>query len=122
MKEKLQEIINWLNSHYNQESENYSIFTGSKPGVVRYDEHTAISFWGCGAIICFRSLLYFVGEDDGNWYMVEGERENVGLQDRFSIAWANGFAKAMEDLVKYVEENGTAVNFAGTDVVCHYTL
>ena len=39
---KLNSVISWLNSNYNQDSENYCVFKGSKPEVLRYDEHTAI--------------------------------------------------------------------------------
>ena len=122
MKEKLEAIVSWLNNNYNQESENYNIFVGSKPGVIKYDEHTAISPWACGAIVCIGSLLYFVGEDDGNWLLIEGKEYGCGLQDRFSIGWAESFVEAMNKLVEYTKENGQPVYFSGTKVLCHYTL
>lgn len=123
MKDKLKAIVAWLNRNYNQDSENYSIFTGSKPGVIKYDENTAISPWGCGAIVCIGSLLYFIGEDDGNWFLVEGKEDYVyGVQDLFSIGWAEGFAEAMKALVEYTKENGHPVYFSGTNILCHYSL
>ena len=122
MKEKLEAIVSWLNNNYNQESENYNIFVGSKPGVIKYDEHTAISPWACGAIVCIGSLLYFVVEDDGNWLLIEGKEYGCGLQDRFSIGWAESFVEAMNKLVEYTKENGQPVYFSGTKVLCHYTL
>lgn len=122
MKEKLEAIVNWLNRNYNQESENYNIFVGSKPGVIKHDEHTAISPWGCGAIVCIGSILYFIGEDDGHWFLIEGKEHGCGLQDRFSIGWAESFVEAMNKLVEYTKENGQPVYFSGTKVLCNYTL
>ena len=87
IKEHLKNIVNWLNKNYNQTSENYSIFYGAKPEVVRYDEHTAISLWACGAIICIGSIIYFIGEDDGNWFFLESKGcdnyEYYGFRDSF---------------------------------------
>ena len=82
--EVINEIVSWLNDNYNQESENYDIFTGAKPEVIPYDEHIAISLWSCGAIVCINDLLYFIGEDDGNWY-VHSDEYHIALQSCFSI-------------------------------------
>ena len=120
-REQLQEIVDWLNRNYNQQTKNYDIFTGSKPGVIKYNDHIAISPWACGAIVCIYSILYFIEEDDGNWYMPEDEK-CYGCQTRFSIGWTDSFTTAMTELKKYVEEHGTPVYFSGTDVICNYTL
>ena len=117
MKDKLRNIVGWLDEQYNQHSENYDIFTGAKPGVVRYDEHTAISFWACGAIVCIGSILYFIKEDDGNWFLSDS-----ASQSSFSIGWAKSFSKALELLIEYTKENGKPVYYSGTDIVCHYSL
>ena len=130
MKSKLKAICSWLNANYNQDSENYSIFCGSKPGIIKYDEHTVISPWACGAIVCIYAQLYFIQEDDGNWFVNEeknneyAEYNGFGYQDGFSIAWAESFTNAMLELKKYVYENGTPVYFSGLSekIVCHYTL
>ena len=121
IKEYLKNIVNWLNKNYNQDSENYSIFSGAKSEVVRYDKHTAISLWACGAIICIGSILYFIEEDDGNWFLVE-ENNDYGLQSSFSIGWAKSFSDAMKRLEDYIKENGEPVYFSGTNTICHYTL
>lgn len=121
MEEKLNKIIDWLNENYNQESENYSIFNGAKPEVIKYDEHTAISLWACGAIVCIGSILYFIQEDDGNWFLTEGEY-STGLQSCFSIGWAESFTKALTDLVEYTKEHGKPVYYSGTDILCYYQL
>lgn len=120
--EKLNEIVNWLNEKYNQESDDYCVFIGAKREVIRYDEHTAISFWGCGAIVCIGSILYFIGDDDGNWYLIDAGHGVVGLQSHFSIGWADDFTNAMKILVDYTKENGKPIYFGGTDIFCHYTL
>lgn len=125
-KERLKNIVNWLNKNYNQDSENYSIFNGAKPDVVRYGEHTAISLWACGAIVCIGDIMYFIGEDDGNWFLSESIRndkyEDYGYQDNFSIGWAKSFYNAMKRLEDYIKENGKPVYFRGTNTICHYTL
>lgn len=121
LKEKLESIVYWLNENYNQDSENYSIFKGAKPEVVRYDEHTAISLWACGAIVCISSSLYFIEEDDGNWFIRDSEGD-YGLQSTFSIGWAEKFTEAIKRLENYINKNGKPVYFSGTNTICHYTL
>lgn len=125
-KEHLKNIVNWLNKNYNQDSKNYSIFNGAKPEVIRYDEHTAISLWACGAIVCIKSIMYFIGEDDGNWFLSEAKRsgkyEDYGYQDQFSIGWAKSFYNAMKKLEDYINKNGERVYYSGTNIICHYTL
>lgn len=125
-KEHLRNIVDWLNENYNQNSENYSIFNGAKPEVIRYDEHTAISLWSCGAIICINAIMYFIEEDDGNWFLLEAKRndkyEDYGYQNHFSIGWAESFSNAMKRLEDYIKENGEPVYFSRTNIICHYTL
>lgn len=125
-KEHLKNIVNWLNENYNQNSENYSIFNGAKPEVIRYNEHTAISLWACGAIVCIGAIMHFIAEDDGNWFLLEGRRngnyEDYGYQDSFSIGWAKSFYDAMKRLEDYINENGKPVYFSRTNIICHHTL
>ena len=123
-RDELKDIVNWLNENYNQDSENYSIFFGSKPGVIEINDHTAISLWACGAIVCIYDQLHFIQEDDGYWWFNEEEEKHGrwGYQDGFSIGWAESFSNAMNELKNYVWEHGTPVYFSGTDVVCHYRL
>lgn len=126
MKEILKAIVDWLNENYNQHSENYNIFFGSKPGIIEYDDHTAISPWACGAIVCIYDQLYFLGEDDGNWFISEDDARygNYGYQTGFSIAWAESFSNALIELKKYVWEHGKPIYFSGLSekIVCHYQL
>ena len=121
LKEKLESIVYWLNENYNQDSENYSIFNGAKPEVIRYNKEIAISLWACGAIVCIGSLLYFISEDDGNWFIRDSEEE-YGFQSTFSIGWAESFSEALKKLIEYTKENGKPVYFSGTNTICHYTL
>lgn len=123
IKEKLKEITNWLNENYNQESDKYSIIDGAKPEVVRYDEETAISLWACGAIICIGSLLYFISEDDGYWFINNSETD-YGVQSTFSIGWAESFNDALKKLIEYTKENGEPVYYEGIKekIICHYSL
>ncbi len=124
---KLKSIAHWLEQKFNQESEDYSIFEGAKPTVLKYDEHTAVSTWGCGAVVLMGSLLYFIGEDDGNWFVREEENDHYpdyGFQSHFSIGWAKGFREAIERLEEYAEKNGHPVYFSGLEekIICHYSL
>lgn len=128
-KTELESVVSWLNSYYNQESDDYSIFNGAKPGVVRYNDNIVISLWGCGAVVCIVDQLYFIGEDDGNWFLREGKDKNLprnlyGFETSFSIGWIESFTNALNALNKYVEENGTPVYYAGLTekIVCHYKL
>lgn len=121
MEDKLNEILDYLNDRFNQESDEYNLFEGPKPQVIRYDEHTAISTWACGAIVCINDLLYFLKEDDGYWFMHQDE-SCCGYQTTFSIGWATSFTNALSKLTEYVQKNGFPVYYSGTNVVCHYTL
>ena len=122
---EIQGILDYLNKNYNQQSPNYSIFCGAKPEAIRLADTTAVSFWGCGAIVCDGDQLYFIKEDDGYWYTSSNNNtvsRNDCTQTSFSIAWGRGFANAMNNLCEYVEKNGVPVYFSGTDIVCHYKL
>lgn len=123
---KLNSIIEYLNAKFNQESNEYNLFLGAKPQVIRYDDETAISIWACGAIVCIGDIIYFISEDDGNWYS-----NDYYFQSNFSIGWAKSFVEAMENLTKYVKENGKPIRYKlGTDSegnviegdVCNYKL
>lgn len=122
---EIQGILDYLNKNYNQNSPNYSIFCGAKPEVIRLDATTAVSFWGCGAIVCDGDQIYFIKEDDGYWF-TSSNNNTVSRKDctqtSFSIAWGRGFADAMTKLCEYVEKNGEPVYYSGTNIVCHYAL
>lgn len=92
----LDEIIDYLNDNYNQESENYDFFMGPKPVIVKYSDDIPISFWACGAIVCIDDILHFISEDDGNWF-----REDNPC---FSIAWTNSYISALINIKEYVND------------------
>ena len=125
IKNKLKEVVEYLNENYNQESENYCIVNGPKQEIIRYDPNTASSFWGCGAIVCIGDLIYFVSEDDGFWWTNEDTKHGqCATAGCFSIGWAESFANAMMRLKEYVEKNGTPVYYSGIPekIIAHYTL
>ena len=97
---KLKAIVSWMNVHYNQNSENYSIIHGAKPEVIRYDDNTAISTWSCGAIICIHAMLFFIMEDDGNWFLSscrdDSDEREYGYQTSFSIGWLSVYLSSMK--------------------------
>ena len=120
-KEKLEEVMDWLNDEYCQDSPKYRIIDGPKPEVIRYDEETAISLWACGAIVCIGDQIYFIEEDDGFWFTKDTEH-NYALQGSFCVGWLDSYTKALRCLNKYVKENGSPVYYSGTDRICHYEL
>lgn len=132
--EKLNSVVDFLNEKFNQESEEYSIFNGAKPQIICFDNETAISLWACGAIVCINSLVYFIQEDDGNWFApkyiqledVDSEfwrsRPCVGVQTHFSLGWGESFINAFKALDDYVKENGVPYYYSGTDIICGYEL
>lgn len=122
--EKLNTITAWLNENYSQDSENYNIFLGAKPEVIRLDGETAISFWACGAIVCIGSLLYFIIEDDGSWWIEQDEHtfHHYAYQTSFSIGWAESFSNAIRALNEYVKQNGKPIYYSGTETICCYSL
>lgn len=135
-KEKLKNIVSYMNERFNQDTDEYDFFMGSKPMVIRYDDETAISTWACGAVICIGSAMFFISEDDGFWYLHESVNTDridpdgtysdwavhYGSQDSISIAWVESLSNAMIELKKYVDENGYPVYFSGTTNICHHTL
>ena len=123
---KLNDIIQYLNKRFNQDTSEYSFIQGAKPQVIRYNKETAISTWACGAIVCIEDIIYFLSEDDGTWYC-----DDRGSQINFSIGWADSFINAFNSLNDYVKENGEPVRYnLGTDSegntiygdICHYKL
>lgn len=116
-KEKLNNVLSWLNEEYGQDSEKYSIFEGAKPEVIRFSDDIAVSLWACGAIVCIGSILYFFSEDDDYWYMKDN-----GSQGCFSIGWSESFINAMKSMKEYVDKNGEPVYYVGTGKICHYEL
>ena len=71
-------------------------------------------------------MMYFIVEDDGNWFLLEAKRsdkyEDYGYQDSFSIGWAKSFSDAMKRLEDYTKENVEPVYYSRTNTICHYTL
>lgn len=115
----LSSIVDYLNENYSQDSSNYCIFRGAKPEVIKYDEHTVISFWACGAVVCRGSILSFIYEDDGNWFIAEEASEQS-----FSVGWSSSFRDALQRIEDYVKENGKPVYFEGIEekVIAYYAI
>lgn len=120
-KEVLRNVVDYLNSHYNQDSEDYCIIRGARPDTFKCGEHVAVSLWACGAIVCIGDILYFIQEDDGYWFLEDNENPSQG---RFSIGWAESFTEAMTRFMDFVKENGEPVYFSGIEkkIVCHYRM
>ena len=127
-KKKLNEVERWLNENYSQQNENgYDIVEESweNPCIVRYDEHTAVAFWTCGAVVCIGSMLYFIEGDDGIW--VVNERKTKvgsvisGMLPGFTVMYAGKLSEALTMMEKYVRENGKYVG-ESERTIAHYTL
>ena len=127
-KKKLDEVARWLNENYSQQNElAFDLVVGSweKPCIVRYDEHTAVAFWACGAVVCIGSMLYFIEGDDGIW--VVNERKTKigtvisGMLPGFAVMYAGKLSEALTMMEKYVRENGKYVE-ESERTIAHYTL
>ena len=132
---KLKSVIDWLNKNYSQDNpENYNVFYGPREEVIRYDDETAISLWGCGAIVCIINQIYFISEDDGDWFMESHEEKLWGddddpckvyaYQTGFSVGWLDSFGDAMKRLSEYTKEHGEPVYYSGIEPkrICYYKL
>lgn len=93
----LDEVIDYLNDHYNQASEAYNLFLGVKPQIVEYNDSAVISFWACGAIVKINDVLHFVSEDDGNWFISK-------IGHSFHIGWSDSYIDAIQTLKNYTQK------------------
>ena len=93
----LNEVIDYLNDHYNQASEAYNLFLGVKPQIIEYNDSAIISFWACGAIVKINHVLHFISEDDGNWFI-----SKIGHQ--FDINWSDSYIDALQTLKNYIQK------------------
>ena len=111
----LDEVVEYLNDNFNQQSGKWNIDSGAeKNGVIRYNDNVAISFWGCGAIVCVNDTMYFISEDDANWF--------ISTSDTLSTGWIESFAGALTRLQDYLKVNGTPIYYNGTNEIYSYTL
>lgn len=127
-KKKLNEVAKWLNENYSQQNElNFDTVVESweKPYIVRYDEHTAVAFWSCGAVVCIGSMLYFIWGDDGIWVVNKMETKAgtviAGMLSGFTVMLAGKLSEALTMMEKYVRENGRYVEETER-TIAHYTL
>ena len=127
-KKKINEVAKWLNENYSQENElNYYTVEESweNPCIVRYDEHTAVAFWSCGAVVCIESMLYFIWGDDGIWVVNKMETKAgtviAGMLSGFTVMLAGKLSEALTMMEKYVRENGRYVEETER-TIAHYTL
>ena len=127
-KKKLNEVERWLNENYSQQNElgyDTVVRAWKNPCIVRYDEHTAVAFWTCGAVVCIGSMLYFIEGDDGIW--VVNERKTKvgsvisGMLPGFTVMYAGKLSEALTMMEKYVRENGRYVE-ESERTIAHYTL
>ena len=127
-KKKLNEVERWLNENYSQQNENgYDLVEESweNPCIVRYDEHTAVAFWTCGAVVCIGGMLYFIEGDDGIWVVNERKTKIgtviAGMLPGFTVMLAGKLSEALTMMEKYVRENGKYVE-ESERTIAHYTL
>ena len=127
-KKKLNEVERWLNENYSQQNElGYDFVEESweNPCIVRYDEHTAVAFWTCGAVVCIGDMLYFIEGDDGVW-VVNEKKTKVGtvipgMLSGFTVMLAGKLSETLTMMEKYVRENGKYVE-ESERTIAHYTL
>jgi len=92
----LDNIVEYLNENFSQDSEHYEWLEDPNSPIIPYGS-SLISLWACGAVVCIGHLLYFITEDDGSWFIDETEND-CGVQNSFSIAWADSFTTAIQKL------------------------
>lgn len=125
---KLDEVAKWLNDNYSQQNElNFYTVEESwqNPCILRYDEHTAVALWSCGAVVCIGSMLYFIWGDDGIW-VVNKMKTKVGtvipgMLSGFTVMLAGKLSEALTMMEKYVRDNGRYVEETER-TMAHYTL
>ena len=127
-KKKLDEVAKWLNENYSQQNESgfdTVVKSWQNPCIVRYDEHTAVAFWSCGAVVCIESMLYFIWGDDGIWVVNKMETKAgtviAGMLSGFTVMLAGKLSEALTMMEKYVRENGRYVEETER-TIAHYTL
>ncbi len=127
-KKKLDEVAKWLNENYSQQNESgfdTVVRSWQNPCIVRYDEHTAVAFWSCGAVVCIESMLYFIWGDDGIWVVNKMETKAgtviAGMLSGFTVMLAGKLSEALTMMEKYVRENGRYVEETER-TIAHYTL
>ena len=127
-KKKLDEVARWLNENYSQQNElafDIVVSSWKNPCIVRYDEHTAVAFWTCGAVVCIGGMLYFIEGDNGIWVVNERKTEIgtviSGMLPGFTVMLAGKLSEALTMMEKYVMENGKYVE-ESERTIAHYTL
>lgn len=96
----LNQVINYLKDIYDIDKNYRAYGTRCKIGkVIKFQNNVFISHWACGAIVCIDEVLYFIMEDDGNWYV----KKDYSLGS-FSSYWLDSFIKALNLLNDYIKK------------------
>lgn len=110
IKSLLNKVTDYLNKNYYQSSENYEkIICTDKTNVFTLcDNKCIVSTWTCGAIVSIEKQIFFISEDDGNWFTLNLKRDNsyeyAGCKGGGTSALhLNSIARAMKDLSNYIE-------------------
>lgn len=121
--QKLNEIVDYMSSEY----DDYNL--KSLTEVIRYEDKIAISVWACGAIVYIDGSIYYITEDDGDWWVEVALNEDIPhrkiygyMSPETCIGWAKDIANAYIRLVDYIEAHGKPVYYVGIDEICYYKL
>lgn len=128
IKQILLDLAQYLNDNYGSDGE-------PRPkDVTVYPHADKVVFicWECGAIVYIDGGIYYIGEDDGYWFVEDDilqdgdySREVFGYETSgTSIYYAIEIGQAFIKLGKYVEDNGRPEYLVGFEppLISHYIL
>lgn len=108
IKSLLNSVADYLNENYHQNSENYkNLICKDKTNVFTlFDNKCIVSTWLCGAIVCIETRVFYIGEDDGYWFVKNLKDYNgyeyIGCRTGGSaLGNATATARALIDLFNY---------------------
>lgn len=73
-----------------------------------------IFFWDCGGLALIDTFIYTFDEDDGYWFVSDNHF--------MSSSWIPQIMKCLNEVQKYLENNGKPYYYPDTNVLCGYTL
>lgn len=109
IKQILINVAQYLNDNYNKlHPEDVVVYS--------YTDKVVFTCWSCGAIVYIDGGIYYISEDDGNWWVEESiilDMEYLHIKEVFgykssktSIYYATQIAQALVKLSAYIEDNG----------------